>query len=122
MVNKKSNEGTFNEPITGRRIFSHESELVMALTENCVQYKWRVPSYFPCCPEDIGGDPPQEYFNKLKVGAVFTYNDAYPQSTILEFVKARNNSSILVMCEKKALNHGQLRKLHLRMVCLFTPT
>lgn len=111
MVNKRSSEGTFYEPITERGIFNRESELVMALTERCVQYKWRVPSYFPCCPEEIGEDPLQEYFDKLIVGAVFTYNDTYPQSTILEFVTVRNNLSILIMCEKESLKPWSIAKI-----------
>jgi hypothetical protein len=114
-VDKKNSEGIFNkliyEPITEMEILSRESELVMALTEKCVQYKWRVPSYFPCCPEEIGENPLQAYFDKLKVGTVFTYNDAYPQSTILEFVKARNNLSILVLCQKESLKPWSIAEI-----------
>lgn len=76
-----------------------ESELVMGLTKRCAQYKWRVPSYFPCCPKQLGSNPLEKYFQNLKVGAIFSYNDSYPASTMLEFIKTNDNSSILVMCE-----------------------
>lgn len=85
--------------IKEEEIFSRRSELVMALTKRCAQHKWRVPSYFPCCPEEIGVNPLEEYFQNLKVGAVFSYNNVYPKSMLLEFVKITNNASILVMCE-----------------------
>ncbi len=90
------------EAIKEEQIFGRESGLVMALTNRCAQYKWRVPSYFPCCPEEIGINPLEEYFKNLKVGAVFTYNNVYPKSMILEFIRIKNNSSILIMCEKES--------------------
>lgn len=90
------------ESIKEEKIFSRGSGLVMALTKMCTQYNWRVPSYFPCCPEKIGANPLEEYFHNLKVGAVFSYNNVYPKSIILEFVRINNNSSILIMCEKES--------------------
>lgn len=88
-----------------------ESDLVMALTTMCVQYKWRVPSYFPCCPKVIGESPLDSYFQNLKVGGVLNYNDVYPQSTILKFVKIKNNPSILVMCGKEGLKPWSLAEI-----------
>lgn len=73
----------------------------MALTKRCVQSNWRVPSYFPCSPEETGINPLETYFNNLKIGAVFAYNEVYPNSTILEFLRKKDNLSILVMCEKE---------------------
>jgi hypothetical protein len=90
-------------PINEGGVFGRMPELVMALTKGCAQYKWRVPSYFPCCPEEIGENPLESYFQNIKVGSMFSYNDVYPKSTIIEFVLINNNSSILVMCEKDDL-------------------
>lgn len=88
-------------PINTLEMLGREPELVMALTKRCAQRMWRVPSYFPCCPEEVGINPLEAYFQNLKVGAVFSKNDVYPESAILEFVKIKDDSSILVMCEKK---------------------
>lgn len=85
--------------------------LVMALTKLCAQHMWRVPSYFSCCPEEIGEDPLETYFQNLKVGAVFAYNDVYPKSTVVEFVKTKNNLSILVMCEKEDLKPWSIAEI-----------
>jgi hypothetical protein len=114
-TNIKASEDFFDkwadELITGRERFSSEPKLVMALTKRCAQYKWKVPSYFPCCPEEIGEDPLEAYFHNLKVGSIFSYNDFYPKSTILEFVKTNNNLSILVMCEKEDLKPWSIAEI-----------
>ncbi|MFO3428824.1 HNH endonuclease signature motif containing protein [Legionella pneumophila serogroup 10] len=91
--------------------YSSESELILGLTKTCAQYKWRVPSYFPCCPEQIGANPLEKYFQNLKVGAVFSYNDSYPASTIIEFIKTNDNSSILVMCEREGIKPYSIAKI-----------
>ena len=85
------------------RTYSGESELVMALTKMCAQNNWRVPSCFPCCPEEISIDALEEYYRNLSVGAVFSYNDSYPKSVVLEFVKTKDSTAILVMCEKEGM-------------------
>lgn len=59
--------------------------------------------YFPCCPGEIGTNPLEAYFQNLKVGAVFAYNDDSPKLIILEFIRIKNGSSILVMCEREGL-------------------
>ncbi|HAT1824492.1 hypothetical protein SC438_12410 [Legionella pneumophila] len=64
----------------------------------------RLENYsFPCCPQELGVITLETYFQNLKVGAMFAYNDDSPNLIILEFVKAKNNSSILVMCEREGL-------------------
>ncbi len=91
-----------NSPPIGES-FDVGLELTMALTRRCVQRRWRVPSYFPCCPEEIGPDPIKAYIQNLKVGAIFAYNDTYPNSIVREVVMSKDNSSILVMCEKEGV-------------------
>ncbi|MFO8794461.1 HNH endonuclease signature motif containing protein [Legionella pneumophila serogroup 1] len=93
------------------KMLIRESELVMGLTKKCAQYKWRVPSYFPCCPEKIEANPIEQYFQNLNVGAIFSYNDSYPASTIMEFIKADDNSSILVMCKREGTKPYSVAKI-----------
>lgn len=102
-LRKKALERLNDQAMYVNGMFDREVELVIALTKNCVQKNWRVPSYFPCCPEEIGVDPLESYVQNLKVGTVFNYNDKYPESKILQFVKAKEGSSILVMCEKEGM-------------------
>lgn len=72
----------------------------LALTPSCAQYMWGKDVSFPCCPHDFGTDPLDDYFQNLKVGAVFAYydhDDNYPKLTVLESVILKKKSSILVM-------------------------
>jgi hypothetical protein len=81
-----------------------EPGLDLALTPRCAQYMWRSDAYFPCCPEEIGANPIEAYFQNLKVGATFAYSDYSefcPKLTALEFVRIKNNSSVLIMCERE---------------------
>lgn len=90
---------------------SNDNGLVMALTKLCAQHNWRVPTYFPCCPDETGTNPLTAYFQNLKIGAVFSYNDHYPKSTILEFVMIKDDSSILVLCEKEGMKPWSLAEI-----------
>ena len=38
------------------------------------QVKWKTPTEFCCCPQKIGNDPIQDYYNNLRVGSVFSRN------------------------------------------------
>lgn len=80
-----------------------EPGLELASTPWCAQYMWRASAYFPCCPQYLGTDRLEEYFQNLKAGAVFAYSDYEefcPKLTVLEAVILKNKSSILVMCER----------------------
>ncbi len=80
-----------------------EPGLDFAQTPMCGQYMWRSPAHFPCCPQEVGADPLDSYFQNLKSGAVFAYCDYQhsPKLTVVEFAKGKKRPSILVMCEKE---------------------
>ena len=50
-------------------------EIIMAKTLNAVQRNWRVPSEFPCCPQENHEEPLTAYAEKLMPGSVFCHND-----------------------------------------------
>jgi len=80
-----------------------EVGLYMALTPWCAQYMWRADAYFPCCPQEFGTDPIDDYFQNLKGGAVLAYsdyNDFCPKHTVLEARVLRKRSSIVVKSER----------------------
>jgi hypothetical protein len=81
--------------------FDDVNRLEMALTNGCKQCGWGAKYYFPCSPKEIREAPLDEYFQRLKVGAIFAYHDDAPKLIITEFVKIKNNSSILIMCERE---------------------
>ena len=75
----------------------------MAVKKKLKQSGWAANYYFPSCPQEIEKNPLDVYFKNLKTGGVFACNDDSPKLLILEFVKGKNNSSILVMCEREGL-------------------
>ncbi len=83
-----------------------EPGLDFALTPCCGQYMWGADAYFPCCPQNFGDDPLDDYFQNLKVGAVFAYNDddIFPKLTVFKSVILKSKSSIIVMCERSDCN------------------
>lgn len=79
------------------------SDLVMARTPGAAQRKWRIPSEFPCCPQERGEIPLITYAANLKPGSIFAYNDI-TKSAILDVALADDQLSILVMCESQEEN------------------
>lgn len=77
------------------------NQLESALTSCCMQYGWGVRYYYHCCPKKITATPLDDYFLRLKVGAIFAYYDNTPKLIAIKFVKIKNNSSILVLCERE---------------------
>ncbi len=80
-----------------------ESELVMAKTPGAAQRKWRVPSEFPCCPQQSGEEPIVTYAERLETGAIFSQNHL-SKSAVLEIAVADDNKSLWVMCEQRMEN------------------
>ena len=85
---------------------SGEPGLDFALTPWCGQYMWGADVYFPCCPQNFRSDPLNEYYQNLKVGAVFAYNDddIFPKLKVFKSEIIKDKSSILVMCERADCN------------------
>ena len=99
-LDKKTKEIELNNFIYKK---NNESKYVMSLTDMCAQCNWNVPSFFPCCPKKINENPLEEYFENMQIGSIFSYNDHYPESKILESIMINNNSSILVMCQREGI-------------------
>lgn len=104
---KKPSGGTLGEWIYGRGrvqrpiIIPQEpySDLVQSLTKSAVQRRWKVPTEFPCCPNDVSVDLLSIYANHLKPGEVFSHNQ-YCKHSVVESVFY--NNSILVWTEDNA--------------------
>lgn len=75
------------------------SELVMARTPGAAQRKWRIPTEFPCCPQNKEEKSISGYASKLTVGATFARND-FSTSVVLEAAVADAGQSVYVMCEQ----------------------
>ena len=100
---KRSFEERVYQPLQKWEVgLAGEPGLELSLTPWCAQYMWR-SVYFPCCPNNFGTDPIDEYFEKLIVGAVLAHSDHDDISyelTILESVILSNRSSVIAMCSE----------------------
>jgi len=100
--NRKPTGGSLGEwvfkPITSRQFVETLPELVIAKTQGAAQKNWRVPSEFPCCPQEVGADPIASYAEQLKEGALFARNSYY-ESMVLQFALMNDNQTIFVMTE-----------------------
>lgn len=93
----------------------HEvSDIIKAKTLNAVQCNWRIPSEFPCCPQEYVDDPIGTYSDKLKVGSLFCHNDVY-SSLVLKSAISDDCKSIYVLSEstdsKSAIKPWALAKI-----------
>lgn len=75
------------------------NDVVMSKTPGAAQRDWKVPSEFPCCPQQAGKGPIKTYEEKLKIGSIFARND-FSETVILEVAIVEDGQSILVMCEQ----------------------
>ncbi len=80
--------------------YEKATDLVMAKTPGAAQRRWRVPSEFPCCPQEVGAEPIITYADNLKAGAIFAHNNL-TKSAVLEIAIANDRQSIWVMVESR---------------------
>jgi len=78
-------------------------EIVNAITPNAIQRIWRIPSEFPCCPQELNGKPLVAYFENLQLGSVFCRNDVY-SSMVLKFAISDDQQSLYVISESSEEN------------------
>lgn len=74
------------------------TDIIMAKTLNAAQRNWRVPSEFPCCPQDYTEEPLTAYIEKLKIGSVFCRNDVY-FSLVSKSVISEDRQALYVISE-----------------------
>ncbi len=77
--------------------------LVMAKTQGAAQRNWRIPSEFPCCPQEPGEEPLVTYAQNLKPGTTFARND-FSETVVLEAALTDDGQSLWVICEQRQEN------------------
>lgn len=73
-------------------------EIILSKTLNAVQRNWKVPSEFPCCPQENVEEPLKAYAEKLKTGSVFCRNNVY-SSLVSKSAISDDSQSIYVLTE-----------------------
>lgn len=71
--------------------------------QTALQMNWKTPTEFPDCPADFQNNGLMTYFNRMKVGAVFSINQ-YCEYVIFDKALIENNSAILVVSKSTAID------------------
>jgi len=75
------------------------SDLVMAKTRGAAQREWRIPTEFPCCPQEAKEEPIAAYAAKLTAGAIFSSNHL-STSMVLGAAVDNDGQTVCVICER----------------------
>ena len=95
-----------NNSLKYSHILSNISEFVKpdmtdateSLTPNAIQNKWKIPSEFPCCPQEYTDEPIKTYADNLKTGSIFCQNNLYA-SLVLKSSVSEDQQKIYVISE-----------------------
>lgn len=105
-IYQKQNLSTtsYHTPLPSQREEPLDSELIgnskriQSLTSNAVQINWRIPSVFPCCPQESKSNSLEAYQLNLKVGSVFCKNNTYT-SVVIDSAISEEDNSLYVMTQ-----------------------
>lgn len=113
--------GSLDEWIFNRKIIQYQNvdtkpevpSIIVSKTLNAEQRNWKIPSEFPCCPQEYAEEPILTYFKKLESGAVFCRNNVY-SSSVLKSSISDDHQSIHVISksiENEALKPWALAEI-----------
>lgn len=68
-----------------------------SLTPSARQRNWRIPTEFPFCPESVAKDGLQVYLNNLREGEVFSENDRYDPSFVVDKGMSKDDKALIVL-------------------------
>lgn len=72
------------------------SPIQLSKTFGAAQYNWKIPTEFPCCPQEITATPMIDYLNKLVPGSLFCRNELY-SSLVFKSAVTNDSQSIFVL-------------------------
>jgi hypothetical protein len=109
---KDSSGGSLGNRNTMKRQDIKDLE-IPAITSNASQRDWGIPSEFPCCPGEYGGEPVKSYAANLKIGNLFCRNGVYSSSVFLSSLSSDNQSLFVVSnsIENDAIKSYALAKI-----------
>lgn len=78
-----------------------EADFHKSLTPSALQEpRWRTPTEFPCCPEEVKQDGLKEYEENLKIDAVFSSNQ-YENYYVMEKAIRPKRNVLFVLCTNR---------------------
>lgn len=84
-----------------KELFS-ESNLVKAKSpETAWQLNWKTPTDFLCCPDTIGNNPIEEYYNQIVIGEAYNstiYYGSNEVQVVVDKAHTKENTIIILSC------------------------
>lgn len=98
-----------------KELFS-ESNLVKAKSpETAWQMKWKTPTDFLCCPDTIGNNPIEEYYNRIAIGEAYNSTNFYGSNEVQKVIDkahTKENTIIVLSYNPNNIKHYALSKIH----------
>lgn len=100
-----------------KELFS-ESNLVKAKSpETAWQMNWKTPTDFLCCPDTIGNNPIEEYYNQIVIGEAYNSTIYYGSNEVQRVVDkahTKENTIIILSCNPNpnSIKPYALSKIH----------
>ena len=95
-----------------------ETNLVKAKSpETAWQIYWKTPTDFLCCPETIGDNPIEEYYNRIVIGEDYNstiFYDIPSTQKVIDKALTKENTIIVLSCtqDKSSIKPYALAKIH----------
>lgn len=100
-----------------KELFS-ESNLVKAKSpETAWQMNWKTPTDFLCCPNTIGNNPIEEYYNQIVIGEAYNstiYYGSNEVQRVIDKAHTKENTIIILSCNPNpnCIKPYALSKIH----------
>lgn len=100
-----------------KELFS-ESNLVKAKSpETAWQMNWKTPTDFLCCPDTVGNNPIEEYYNQIVIGEAYNstiYYGSNEVQRVIDKAHTKENTIIILSCNPNpnCIKPYALSKIH----------
>lgn len=98
-----------------KELFS-ESNLVKAKSpETAWQMNWKTPTDFLCCPNTIGNNPIEEYYNQIVIGEAYNSTNFYGRNEVQKVIDkahTKENTIIVLSCNPNSIKPYALCKVY----------
>ena len=95
---------------------SNDPSIIKAKSpETAWQMNWKTPTDFLCCPNTIGNNPIEEYYNQIVIGGAYNSTIYYGRNEVQEVIDkahTKENTIIVLSCNLNSIKPYALCRIH----------